>query len=58
MDMKTMTVRELIQQLSECTDWDRDVEIWLPGSRIRLSAVLVHTKRGKDTVLIEGNVKD
>jgi hypothetical protein len=57
MDIRTMTVRELIEQLTECIDWDRDVEIWLPGSRVKLSAVLHYTKRQpKDKpLLIEGN---
>jgi len=60
MDLKTMTVRELIEQLTECVDWDRPVHIWLPGSRLRLSAVLHYTKRQpKDKpVMIEGNFVD
>lgn len=60
MNLKTMTVRELIEQLSEVVDWDRDVQIWLPGSRIRVSALLHYTKRGKkdEPVLIEGNVEE
>lgn len=56
--LPTMTVRQLIEHLSECVDWNREVEIWLPGSRIKLAGLFLHTKRSKDAVQIEGNVTE
>lgn len=50
------TVQELINQLSKVKDRARQVRVWLPGERISLSAVLLHTISLDDgsAILIEG----
>ena len=52
-----MTVQELIEQLNRVEDKDRQVQVWLPGRRIVLEALLRFTAvDSSDPVLIEGNL--
>lgn len=52
-DLPQMTVRELIAALTQMP-LDREVKVWLPGSRIALERVFC---RPSGEVLIEGNIE-
>ena len=54
--MKIKELREWIARTNSAHD-QCDVEVWLPGSRITLTAKPGHTMRMGNTILIEGNVK-
>ena len=54
-----MKVSELQRHLAACPEkyLDYDVEVWLPGSTIRLSPMLLEPYTGhKKKILIEGNL--
>ncbi len=54
--MKIKELREWIA-LTDAAHDQCDVEVWLPGSRIILTANPGQTMRTGNTILIEGNVK-
>jgi hypothetical protein len=51
-----MTVQQLIDALSKVDDKFREVKVWLPGERISLTAILLHTIQiGDGAIMIEGS---
>lgn len=54
-----MTVKELIEQLNRVDNKDREVKVWMPGTRIILESVMMFSSRDPEQhVLIEGNVEE